>query len=242
MTIRNSIIRNSIIRLFDYSIISLCLSGCWTVREAAHPEIDVSALPSGKDVRVQLAGFDATVTTYDTAYGYTTVTGFAPGYYDRHGHYRGGGLRTATYSTTEFIPHTEATSVYRDRATDALERAGCVLQATDPRYRVEVRFEGPLFESGDVWAAAGWMICTIFTADYGAMDWSAKLKIHDMKTGRLVHERVFTERDEALVWGPIPIFSPACSSRKSASVMTDICLTALTDRAVAEAVSFLSKR
>ena len=235
-------IRHSIIRSFAYSVISLCLSGCWTVREAAHPAVEISALPSGKDVRVQLAGFDATVTTCDTAYGYTTVTGFAPGYYDRHGRYRGGGIGTTTYQTTEFIPHTEATSVYRDRATDAFERAGCVLQTKDPRYRVEVRFEGPFIESGDVWAAAGWMICTIFTADYGAADWSAKLKIHDMKTGKMVHEKGFTERDEAVVWGPIPIFSPACSSRNSASVMNDICLTALTDRAVAEAVSFLSAR
>ena len=235
-------IRHSIIRSFVYSIISLSLSGCWTVRETAHPAIAVVKLPEGKDVQVQIAGFDATVITYETAHGYTTVTGFAPGYYDRHGHYRGGGIGTTTYQTTEFIPHAETTSVYRDRATDALERAGCVLQTKDPQYRVEVRFEGPFSESGDCWAMAGWMICTIFTADYGAVDWSAKLKIHDMKTGKLIHERVFTERDEALVWGPIPIFSPACSSRNSASVMNDICLTALTDRAVAEAVSFLSKQ
>lgn len=235
-------IRHSNIRTFAYSIVSLCLSGCWTVRETAHPAIEVAKLPEGKDVKVQIAGFDAMVTTYETAHGYTTVTGFAPGYYDRHGYYRGGGIGTTTYQTTEFIPHTEATSVYRDRATDALERAGCVLQATDPQYRIEVRFEGPFCESGDSWATAGWMICTIFTADYGAVNWSAKLKIHDMKTGKLIHARDFTEWDEAVVWGPIPIFSPACSSRNSASVMTDLCLTALTDRTVAEAVSFLSAR
>ena len=235
-------ILHSNIRTFAYSVILLCLSGCWTVREADHPVIEVNKLPEGRDVRVQVAGFDATVITYETAHGYTTVTGFTPGYYDRHGYYRGGGIGMTTYQTTEFIPHAEATSVYRDRATDALERAGCVLQTKDPQYRVEVRFEGPFFESGDIWAAAGWMICTIFTANYDALTWSAKLKIHDMKTGKLVHERVFTERDEAVVWGPIPIFSPACSSRNSASVMTDICLTALTDRTVAEAVSFLSAR
>lgn len=234
-------IRHSIIRSFAYSIISLCLSGCWTFREAAHPEIAVPALPSGKDVRVQIAGFDATVTTYEAAYGYGSVTTFGDSYYGRRGRYYGG-IATTTYQTTEFIPHTEATSVYRNRAADALERAGCILQTKDPQYRVEVRFEGPFSESGDCWAMAGWMICTIFTADYGAVDWSAKLKIHDMKTGKLIHERVFTERDEAVVWGPIPIFSPACSSRNSASVMNDICLTALTDRTVAEAVSFLSKQ
>ena len=236
-------IRNSIIRTFAYSTISLCLSGCWTFREAAHPEIAVPALPSDKDVRVQLAGFDATVTTYDTAYGYGTMTGFGGmPYYGRRGRYYGGGYGMATYQTTEFIPHREATSVYRNRAADALERAGCILQTKDPQYRVEVRFEGPYSESGDGWATAGWIICTIFTADYGAADWSAKLKIHDMKTGKMIHEKDFTERDEAVVWGPIPIFSPASGSRNSASTMKDICLTALTDRTVAEAVSFLSKQ
>lgn len=234
-------IRHSVIRSFGHSVILLCLSGCWTFREAAHPEIAVPALPSGKDVRVQLAGFDATVTTYDAAYGYGTMTGFGGGpYYGRRGRYYGGGM--ATYSTTEFIPRTEATSVYRNRAADALERAGCILQTKDPQYRVEVRFEGPFSDSGDGWATAGWIICTIFTADYGAADWSAKLKIHDMKTGKMIYERDFTERDEAVVWGPIPIFSPACNSRNSPSVLKDNCLTALTDRTIAEAVSFLSKR
>ena len=234
-------IRHSNIRTFAYPIISLCLAGCWTVRETAHPAIEVVKFPEGKDVRVQVAGFDATVTTYETAYGYGSVTTFGDSYYGRHGRYYGG-VGTTTYQTTEFIPHTESTSVYRDRATDAFERAGCILQTKDPQYRVEVRFEGPFSESGDGWASAGWMICTIFTADYGAVNWSAKLKIHDMKTGKMVHEKNFIERDEAVVWGPIPIFSPACSSRNSASVMKDICLIALTDRTVAEAVSVLSAR
>ena len=235
-------IHNSVLRFFGSSVIAF-LAGCWTFREAAHPEIAVPAMPSGKDVRVQIAGFDATVTTYDAAYGYGTMTGFGGGpYYGRRGRYYGGGCGMATYQTTEYIPHREATSVYRNHATDAFERAGCIVQTKDPQYRVEVRFEGPFSESGDGWATAGWLICTIFTADYGAADWSAKLKIHDMKTGKMIHEKDFTERDEAVVWGPIPIFSPASGSRNSASTMKDICLTALTDRTVAEAVSFLSKQ
>ena len=231
----------SAIRTFAYSIVFLCFAGCWTVRETAHPAIEVVKLPKCKDVRIQIAGFDATVTTYDTAYGYGSATTFGDPYYGRGGRYYGG-IATTTYQTTEFIPRTEATSAYRNRATDALERAGCILQTKDPQYRVEVRFEGPFSENGDGWATVGWIICTIFTADYGAANWSAKLKIHDMKTGKLIHERDFTERDEAVVWGPIPIFSPASASRTSSSVLKDSCLTALTDRAVAEAVSFLSGR
>ena len=232
-------IPHSIIRLFGCSIVSLSLVGCWTVRETPPPQAVVAKVPEGKNLTVQIAGFDAIVTTYEAAYGYTTVSGFGP-CYDCRGRYRGGAYGTATYSTTEYIPHTEPTPVYRDRATDALERAGCVVQAKDPRYRIEVRFDGPFSESGDCWAAAGWFICTIFTADFGAQDWTAKLKVHDLSSGRLIHVKDLMVRDEAVVWGPIPIFSPASASRTSSSVMTDNCLTALTDLAVADAVSFLS--
>lgn len=231
--------RKPIGRLFAYPVIFLSLSGCWTVRETEHPEVAVGRMPEGRDLRVQIAGFDATVTTYETAYGYTTVTGFGGPYYGRRGRYYGG-IETTTCSTTEFIPHTEATPYYINRATDALERAGCILKAPDPQYQVEVRFEGPFSESGDGWAAAGWLLCTIFTADFGAQDWTAKLKIHDLKSGKLVHERNLSVRDEAVAWGPIPIFSPSCASRTSPSVMKDNCLKALTDLSVAAAVEFLS--
>lgn len=232
-------IRHSNIRTFAYSIITLCLAGCWTVRETDHPAVEVARLPEGMDVKVQVAGFDMTVTTYETAYGYGTATTFGDAYYDRYGR-RYGGYGTTTYQTTEFIPHTEATPVYRDRATDALERAGCIVQTKDPQYRVEVRFEGPFNGSGDYWAAAGYLIFTVLTADFWGQDWSAKLKIHDMKTGKMIHEKDFTERDEAVVWGPIPFFSPACASRTSPRVLKENCLISLTDRAVAEAVAFLS--
>ena len=234
-------IPHSIIRLFDYSIISLFLAGCWTVRETPPPDVAVAKVPEGKNLTVQIAGFDATVTTYETAYGYTTVSGYGP-CYDCRGRYRGSAYGTTTYSMTEYIPHTESTPVYRNRATDALERAGCIVQAKDPRYRIEVRFDGPFAESGDAWATAGWLVCTIFTADFGAQDWTAKLKIHDLSSGKLIHEKDLMVRDEAVVWGPIPIFSPACSERTSGSVLTDNCLRSLTDLAVAEAVSFLAGR
>ena len=225
--------------LFDCLIVLLALAGCWTVRETPPPQAVVAKVPEGKNLTVQIAGFDAIVTTYDAAYGYTTVSGFGP-YYDCRGRYRGSTYGTTTYSTTEYIPHTESTPVYRDRATDALERAGCIVQAKDPRYRIEVRFDGPYNDSADYWKAAGWLICTILTADYWTQGWTAKLKIHDLSSGKLIHEKDLMVRDEAVVWGPIPIFSPASASRTSSIVMMNNCLTALTDLAVADAVSFLS--
>ena len=233
-----------IVRLLGLSGCStalLVLAGCWTVRETPPPAVTVQALPTGKDLKVQVAGFDALVTTYEAAYGYTTVSGFAPRY-DCRGRYRGSGFGTATYSTTEYIPHTAATPVYRNRATDALERAGCIVQTKDPQYRIEVRFGGPFDESGDAWAEAGWLLCTLLTADFGAQDWTAKLKIHDLSNGKLVCDRDLSVRDEAVVWGPIPIFSPSCATRTSGGVMRDNCLNALTDLAVAESVAFLAAR
>ena len=215
------------------------ITGCWTVREAARPVVSEAKLPAGKELKVQVAGFDMTVTTYETAYGYTTVSGFGGPYYGPHGRYRSG-FGTTTYSTTEYVPHTESTPVYRNRATDALERAGCIVQAKDPKYRIEVRFDGPYTESGDAWATAGWLICTVFTADYGAQNWMAKVKVHDLTTGKLLHEKDLTVRDEAVVWGPIPIFSPSFATRTSGNVMKGNCLMALTDLAIADAVLFLA--
>ena len=230
-----------IVRLFNCLIVPLALAGCWTLRETPPPEVAAAKIPDGKELKVQVAGFDATVTTYETAYGYTTVSGFGAPCCNHRGCYRGT-YGTTTYSTTEYIPHTEPTPVYRDRATDALERAGCIVQAKDPQYRIEVRFDGPFNESGDAWATAGWLICTIFTADCGTQNWTAKLKVHDLTSGRLLCEKDLFVRDEAVVWGPIPIFSPSCAPRTSGSVMKDNCLAALTDLAVAEAVTFLSGR
>ena len=47
-------------------------------------------------------------------------------------------------------------------------------------------------------------------------------------------------RGEALVWGPIPLISPSTSTRTSSGAMKEKCLSALTDKAVAEAIAFLA--
>ena len=229
------------LRVWLSSALALTWAGCWTVKETEHPQVVVTALPEGKEVRVQVAGFDATVTTWDEAYHYTTMTGWSGPWYGRRG-WRGGGWTTTTGSTVSFIPRTTATSVYRDRATDALERAGFLLKAADPQYRVEVRFEGPYSEGGDGWAEAGWMLGTLFTADYDGATYVAHLRVYDLKTGKLLLGQDLTERDEAVVWGPIPLFSPAGSDRTSPGVMKVLCLSALSDKAVAEAAAFLAAR
>jgi len=216
------------------------LAGCFTVRETVPEDPAFAHVPNGREVRVQLAGFDATVTTYDTAYAYTTGMHTSPGWYGWPGVGFGAPM-VSSYSTTEYIPRHEPTPAYRDRATDLLERAGCILKSTQPQYRVEVHFDGPFGEKGDGWATFGWIVCSIFTADYGAQNWSARLRIHDLVSGKLVFSRDYVQRDEAVVWGPIPIFSPAFSTRTGPEVMKHNCLAWLTDRVVADALQFLSK-
>lgn len=225
---------------FLAALVPVFVSGCWTVRETVHPAIEIAALPAGTEPHVQLAGFEATVTTYDVVCGYATVTGYNwPCHHGRRG-WHGGGFSTATYSTATYVPQVLSTPVYRNRAADALERAGCILQTTKPDYRIEVRFDGPFSEAGDGWAAFGWAVCTLFTADYAGQAWQAQLRIHDLKTGKLVMSRTLSQRDEAVVWGPIPFFSPGASERTTEGMQKALCLTALTDAAVAETVKFLA--
>lgn len=218
---------------------TLC-AGCWTVRETEIPSETFVHVPEGREVRVQVAGFEAQVTTYEAAYGYATVVDAGGPWYGRWGR-PWGGFGPTTVSTTSYIPHTSMTTVYRDLATDELERAGCVLQTPEPLYRVEVRFDGPFPRSGDAWVNAGWMLGTLLTVDYGVQEWCARLKIHDVKTGKLVFSKDYTQRCEAVVWGPIPLFSPASCNDNAPPVLKARCLTALTNRAVAEALVFFSK-
>ena len=215
------------------------LCGCWTVRQTPWPESAAKALQGGRELRVQLAGFDATVTSYLPVHGYTTVSGWSDPWYGGRRR-RCGGYYTTTVSTTEFIPHVAKTSAYLDRATDAFEKCGCILHTTNPQYRVDVRFEGPFVLSNAVWARFGWMVGTLFTAMYDEQCWTARLKIHDVASGKLVFERDLSQRYEAVVWGPIPIFSPGCSDQIADGFMQNWCLTALTDQAVAETMECLN--
>ena len=223
--------------VFTFSFL-LFLSGCWTVKETEHPSVVVTALPAGKEIRAQVAGFDATYISYDTAYSYSTVSGWSGPWYGRRGWH--GGYGTSVSTTTTYVPRAERTSVYRDRATDVLEQAGFLLKTSDPQYRIDVTFAGPFSEDGDGWAKFGWMVCTLFTADYDGATWQAKLRVHDLKSGKLIYAKDLVERDEAVVWGPIPLFSPSGSDRTSDATMKHLCLASLTDKAVAEAVAFLS--
>ena len=215
------------------------LSGCISFNETVYPAVNIPALPPGKEIRLQLVGFDAMITSYIPVYGYSTVVG-GDCWYGPHGRYCG--PYSTTCVTETYIPQLSPTAAFRDRATEILEKCGFILKAIDPQYRVEVNFSGPFELESDTYVSLAWNLLTLLTADYAAQMWQAKLKIYDTSSNRLLHTRDFAQRYEVTVWGPIPIFSPGASSKTKFNSIQSWCLTALTDQALAEAVAFISAR
>ena len=214
----------------------LAFAGCFTIFESEYPSVEMASAGNA-DVKVQLSGFEAAVTTYEILYGYET----SYRYHHYYGHRRNYGYwGPSTVMTETYVPQTRATSAYIDRATEILELNGFNAKTDKPEYRVEVKFDGPFVSDGERAAEAAWTIFSLLTADYGVHTWTAKLKIYDVATGKLLMHYDYSERYSALVWGPIPLFSPAGSDKTSTNSMQNWCLTALTDRAMADATAFLS--
>lgn len=209
-------------------------AGCFTMCETPYPGVEMSSVADG-DVHVQIAGFDATITSYLPVYGYET--------YYTYGHGRRGGYwGPATVATQTYVPQTSATTVFRDRATEILETNGFNVKTTNPVYRVEVAFSGPVITDADRGISALWTILSVLSADYGVQQWSAKLKIYDVASGRLLMHHDYIERYQAVVWGPIPLFSPGGSEKTSFNAIQSWCLSSLTDRTMADATAFLAGR
>ena len=214
----------------------LAFAGCFTIFESEYPAVEMASAGNA-DVKVQLSGFEAAVTTYEVLYGYET----SYRYHHYYGYRRNYGYwGPSTVMTETYVPQTRATSAYIDRATEILELNGFNPKTDKPEYRIEVKFGGPFVSDGDRAAEAAWTIFSLLTADYGVHTWTAKLKIYDVATGKLLMHYDYSERYSALVWGPIPLFSPAGSDKPSTNSMQNWCLTALTDRAMADATAFLS--
>jgi hypothetical protein len=213
---------------------AMLLSGCFVCSETEFPKTQPVALAQGRNVEVQLSGFEAVVTTYVPVYEYGTVFSGRPMSCRRHSVYY-----TTTYANQTYVPQSSTTTAFAERAAETFEKGGFVLQSAKPKYRVEVKFGGPFVSDGDSATSAAWSIFTIFTAGYGTQTWSAKLKIYDIASGRLVFHKDYSQKYEAIVWGPLPFFSPAGSSTISYGSMQSWCLSALTDLAVSDAMSYL---
>ncbi len=209
-------------------------AGCFTMCETPYPEVQMSSVGDG-DITVQLAGFEANITTYIPVYGYET-------YYHYRSGRRGGFWGPSTVATQAYLPQTSATTAFMDRATDIFETNGFNLKSEKPDYRVEVKFSGPFVTGEDRGIQAAWTILSLLSADYGVQKWAAKLRIYDIASGKLLMHHDYEQRYQAVVWGPLPIFSPSGTDKTDGNTIQCWCLSALTDRAVSDATAFITGR
>lgn len=218
-------------------VFAAAMSGCCAFNATEYPQVAVVA-PQGDAAKLAVAvtGFEAVVTEYESMYGYSTV--YVPGYLGRR-HYHPGHYENVTTHT--LIPRTRATDAFLKRAQEMLEDAGFTLATSaTPDWTVEVHFNGPAVASGDVWLQWGLRLVSLFTFDFEAATWTAKLRIRDNRTGKIVFRNEYVQGYQANAFGLIPIFGIASCTETSAEFIQSWCLGALTDRTVADAAAFLS--
>lgn len=219
------------------------LSGCFTLHRLDVQPVQMTRAPQGREIKVAVSGFAATLTQYIPVYSYGTAYVNDGPYYYRHGRHRGwyGGGHYQTVTTETLVPQTSANEAFLRRAQSHLEENGFLLRAPSPEFTVDVTFEGPFVSSGDRTAEWAWMLLSVFSAEYSVQTWTAKLKVYDNKSGRVVLSHDYTQRFEDVVWSPLFFVGLAGYEENSFNYMQSWCLTALTDRALADATAFLSR-
>jgi hypothetical protein len=222
---------------------ALLLAGCFTIRQTEMPVSQMTRAPEGRDVKVALSGFSAILTEYIPVYGYETVY-VDHGWHDRGPRRRGGwyGGHYEMATTETLIPQTRSNEAYRLRAQATLEENGFLLRATPSDYTVDVTFAGPFVSSSETAAEWAWMLCSILTTEYSVQTWTAKLKVYDNKTGRVIFHEDYSQKYEDLVFSPLFFVGLAGYTENTFGYMQNWCLTALTDRAMASATAFLAQR
>lgn len=216
----------------------LGLSGCLAVHQTDYPEVSISAAAANAPA-VALSGFEATVTSYIPVYGYATVWNSTPGYYHR-GHYHAGWAYPETVSTTTYVPQSQKTTAFAEKAQDALETAGYVVTASNAAYTINVKFDGPVVTDGDRTAEVATVILSLLTTDYTCASWSARLKVTENATGRVVFSQNYVQEYSACAIGLIPLFGPLSCEKVQSDYIQGWCLSALTDRTMADVTAFLS--
>jgi len=212
------------------------LSGCWTFNTSEYPATCATSAPAATNVAVSVSGFSAAQTTYRDVVTVSSV--YVPGAYGYRYYHPG---YVATVPSHTYLPETQLTDRFRLRAVDAFEKAGFTVGAPTPDWTVDVTFSGPFTTNGDAALEAVWMVFSAFFLDYSAVSWTAQLRVRDNRTGRLVFHNDYEQRYETKVFGLIPLFSITSCDETTQSYMQGWCLSALTDRAVADATAFLSQ-
>jgi len=217
-----------------FGIVLLPIVGCFTLTESPYPST-VMSRPPQTPLTVTVRGFEAKVLEYVTINGITTVYvdnwwggyWYGPGYWE-----------TVPVSATMAQPR--VTDLFRERARARFEEAGWAVMAQVPDYTVDVKFSGPTEESSAFAWRALRVVGTLFFSDRAIITYHAKLRIYDNRTGKLLFSRDYDETDEESMWSPVLVLGPLAYERTDSEHMRMRCLYALTDRATADASSYLS--
>lgn len=233
---------------------ALMLVGCFTMHRTPQPATSMTRVPEGKDIKVTVSGFAANITEYVSVYGYDTVFvddgwggpgpghGPGPGPGPRGRHVMHGGGHYVTTTSQALIPQARASEAFLCRARAHLEENGFLLRVSPTDYTVDVTFSGPFVTSDERALEWTWMLCSIFSAEYATQTWTAKLKIYDNKSGRIIFNRDYKQKFEDVVWSPIFFIGLAGYTENTFNFMQNWCLSSLTDQACADATLFLSGR
>jgi len=216
------------------AIPALLFAGCFTIGESPYPDT-VMSRPAATNVTVSVRGFDAEVTEFVSVSGISTV--YVDNWYG--GRWYGPGY-WVTVPVSATIARPRATDVFRERARSRFEEAGWPVMAPVHDYLVEVTFTGPTEEPNAFWWRALRVVGTLFFSDRAALTCHAKLRIYDNRSGKLLFSREYDQRDEESMWSPVLVFGPLAYEKTCYDYMRMRCLYALTDRATADASSYLS--
>lgn len=220
---------------------ALLLAGCFTLKQTEMPQVQTSRAPEGRDVKVAAAGFAATITEYIPVYGHQTVYVDHGPYYGRRGRRYWGGGHYETMTSETLIPQARASEAFIQRAQTLLEDAGYLVRAPQPDYTVEVTFGGPFIRDDERALEFAWMLCSVLSAEYATQTWTAKLRVYDAKSGRVLLTKDYSQKYEDCVWSPLFFIGLAGCTENTYNYMQSWCLTALTDRTVADATAFLAQ-
>ena len=218
------------------------LAGCFTLKQTPMPQVQMSRAPEGRDVKLAVSGYAATITDYVSVYGSQTMYVDHGAYVTPHGHVYGAGGHYETVTSETRVPQVHATDMVINRAQHLFEDSGFLLRAPTPDYTVEVVFGGPFVRDDERAVELAWLLCSVLSCEYSTQTWTAKLRIYDAKTGRVAFTRDFSQKYEDCAWSPIFFIGLAGRTENSFNYMQSWCLTALTDRTVAEATAFLAQQ
>ena len=216
--------------------ISLLVSGCWTVSETEYPDVEVARLPAGKAVSVSFSGFEVELQRYVPVEEHEQMKTNKDDRVD-------GPCVKENNSTNQFyMTRNTATRKLIDRASVGMERKGFEIKTKNPNYVLDMSYAGPFDRDYDALKWLGLSICTIFTADKNVETWTGHLKVYDRASRKQVFEKHYTNEYSIVVWGPIPIASPACHSKITCTACSSAALTIMTDEAISDASKVLVDR